>query len=66
MEEFEFFMTGFAKEYNGLIEKNMVQKMLDTIYREKLASEDDPKFDIAEIVSRMKGVWAAWDSSCLV
>lgn len=52
-------MTGFAKEYNGLIEKNMVQKMLDTIYREKLASEDDPKFDIAEIVSRMKGVWAA-------
>lgn len=59
MEEFEFFMTGFAKEYNGLMEKNMVQKMLDTIYREKLASEDDPKFDITEIVSRMKGVWAA-------
>ena len=24
MEEFEFFMTGFAKEYNGLVDKKMV------------------------------------------
>ena len=62
IEEFEFFMTGFAKEYNGLMESNMVAKMLDTIYREKLiASRDVPKsearFDIPEIVRKLKSVW---------
>ena len=62
IEEFEFFMTGFAKEYNGLMENNMVAKMLDTIYREKLiASRDVPKsearFDIPEIVRKLKSVW---------
>ena len=31
LEEFEFFMTGFAKEYNHLFEKEMVKKMLAAV-----------------------------------
>ena len=34
IEEFEFFMTGFAKECNGMMDGKMVQGMLDLIYRE--------------------------------
>ena len=59
MEEFEFFMTGFAKECNGLMDGKMVQRMLDLIYREKLATESEPMFDITEMVAKMKSVWAA-------
>ena len=57
MEEFEFFMTGFAKECNNMMDGKMVQGMLDLIYREKCASEGEPKFDITEIVTKMKSVW---------
>ena len=59
MEEFEFFMTGFAKECNSLMDGKMVAHMLDLIYREKLASEAEPSFDISEMVTKMKSVWAA-------
>ena len=59
MEEYEFFMTGFAKECNGMMDGKMVQSMLDTIYREKVASEAEPMFDITEMVNRMKSQWAA-------
>ena len=58
MEEFEFFMTGFAKECNSLMDGKMVQKMLDLIYREKCASEAEPTFDITEMVNKMKSQWA--------
>ena len=61
MEEFEFFMTGFAKECNNMMDGKMVQSMLDIIYREKVATEEEPKmFDITEMVTKMKSVWAAW------
>ena len=59
MEEFEFFMTGFAKECNSLMDGKMVQRMLDLIYNEKLASEAEPSFNVTEIVTRMKGLWEA-------
>ena len=60
MEEFEFFMTGFAKECNSMMDGKMVQNMLDIIYREKCATEEEPKmFDITDMVTKMKSVWAA-------
>lgn len=59
MEEFEFFMTGFAKECNSMMDGKMVQQMLDLIYREKCASREEPMFDITEMVNKMRSVWAA-------
>ena len=59
MEEFEFFMTGFAKDCNGLMNGKIVQEMLDTIYREGVASQAAPQFDIPEMVSKLKSIWAA-------
>ena len=34
-----------------------VQRMLDTIYREKITSEQNPMFDIYEIVNKMRTIW---------
>ena len=39
MEEFEFFMTGFAKEYNHLFQKTMVKQMLAAV--RDLADENE-------------------------
>ena len=59
LEEFEFFMTGFGKEHNQLMNKQMVPNMLEIIKTEKLASDENPSFDITEIVTRMRSCWAA-------
>ena len=54
LEEFDFFMTGFAKEYNGLFEKKMVTKMLKEV--KKLADENE-QFLIRDIIRVMKEIW---------
>ena len=60
VEEFKFFMTAFAKEYDSMQDRKLVENMLNTIYREGMANKDDPSatFDIPEIVQRMKKCWA--------
>ena len=52
-------MTGFGKEHNQLMNKQMVPNMLEIIKSEKLASDENPTFDISEIVTRMRSCWAA-------
>ena len=54
LEEFDLFMTGFAKEYNGLFEKKMVNKMLKEV--KKLADENE-QFLIRDIIRVMKEIW---------
>ena len=54
LEEFEFFMTGFAKEYNHFFEKEMVKKMLAEV--RKLADENE-QFLIRDIIKVMKQYW---------
>ena len=48
MEEFEFFMGAFAKEYNHLMDRKIIEEMLGIIYREGVANKADaqPSFDI--------------------
>eukprot|EP00354_Favella_ehrenbergii_P008189 CAMPEP_0170466374 /NCGR_PEP_ID=MMETSP0123-20130129/10361_1 /TAXON_ID=182087 /ORGANISM="Favella ehrenbergii, Strain Fehren 1" /LENGTH=153 /DNA_ID=CAMNT_0010732493 /DNA_START=12 /DNA_END=473 /DNA_ORIENTATION=+ len=48
MEEFEFFMGAFAKEYNHMMDRKIVEEMLAIIYREGIANKQDaqPMFDI--------------------
>lgn len=57
MEEFEFFMTSFHKSYNDLMNKKLVEEMLAIIYREKVASKEEPKFDINEMITKMRSIW---------
>ena len=47
IEEFEFYMTGFAKEYNHLYERKMVQEMVKTV--RDLADEND-QFAVSDLV----------------
>ena len=54
LEEFDFFMTGFAKEYNSLFEKKIVTKMLKEV--KKLADENE-QFLIRDIIRVMKEIW---------
>ena len=39
LEEFNFFMTGFAKEYNGLFEDELVNKMIQSV--REMADENE-------------------------
>ena len=54
LEEFEFFMTGFAKEYNHLYEKKMVKEMLAAV--RELADENE-QFLIRDVIRTMKEIW---------
>ena len=64
MEEFEFFMGAFAKEYNHLMDRRIVEEMLAIIYREGVANKEDaqPSFDIDQMVSKMRTIWTqSWE-----
>lgn len=54
MEEFEFFMNGFAKDMNQLRDNKMVQDMLKN--SEKHAGEDK-LFEISKLVQVLRGAW---------
>ena len=59
MEEFQFFMGAFAKEYNHMMDRKIVEEMLAIIYREGVANQADasPMFDIDQMVAKMRGCW---------
>ena len=59
MEEFQFFMGAFAKEYNHMMDRKIVEEMLAIIYREGVANQSDasPMFDIDQMVAKMRGCW---------
>ena len=54
LEEFEFFMTGFAKEYNHLFEKEMVKKMLAAV---REIADENQQFLIRDIIRIMNDIW---------
>lgn len=54
MEEFEFFMSGFAKEMNVLRGNQMVKDLLAV--SQKHAGEDK-LFEISKLVSVLRGAW---------
>ena len=41
IEEFEFFMGAFAKEYNHLMDRKIVEEMISLIYRQGAANKED-------------------------
>ena len=57
LEEFEFFMTSFHKSYNDCSNKKLIEEMLAIIYREGLATKEEPKFDIDQMISKMRTIW---------
>ena len=54
MEEFEFFMTGFAKEHNQLFQDKMVKQMIEAVRKE---IGDANEFEIEKMVSIFKDIW---------
>lgn len=54
MEEFEFFMNGFAKDMNMLRNSNMVKDLLADC--QKHAGEDK-LFEISKLVSVLRDAW---------
>ena len=58
LEEFEFFMTGFAKQYNYLYDKKMVSEIIVTV--RKLADENE-MFEIRDIIRVIKDIWTEED-----
>ena len=56
LEEFEFFMTSFGKEYNTLREKQIVAQM---VVMAKATAEEDGKFEIRKLVQLLTSIWKA-------
>ena len=54
LEEFEFFMTGFAKNHSQLYERKMVKQMLAMV---KEQADEDGKFRIKDIVRIFRQIW---------
>ena len=54
LEEFEFFMTGFAKNYSQLYERKMVKQMLAMV---KEQANEEGKFYIRDIIRVFKEIW---------
>ena len=54
LEEFEFFMSGFAKEYNQLRDQQLVKQMVAMAQKHVDA---DQKFEIKNLVQVLKEVW---------
>ena len=52
LEEFEFFMSGFARDMNKMRDSKMVKQMLETA---KSKAGDDQLFEIKELVELLKG-----------
>ena len=54
LEEFNFFMTGFAKEYNGLFQDELVAKMIQSV--REMADENE-QFEIFQLVKKIQSIW---------
>ena len=54
LEEFEFFMGAFAKEFSNMKEKKIVEHMVMLV---KNNAGEDSKFEIAKIVRILTNVW---------
>ena len=54
LEEFEFFMNGFAKDMNKLRDNKIVQQMLAEV---ESHADAEKTFEIAKLVSILKDAW---------
>ena len=54
LEEFDFFMTGFAKNHNNLYERKMVKQMLAMV---KEHADENGQFRIRDIVRVFRQIW---------
>ena len=54
MEEFEFFMGAFAKEFNLMRDNNIVDHMMMLV---KNQANEDGRFEIAKVVQILTKVW---------